>query len=187
MKTYEEFLVFLDDHLKCMSDFISVKDKNFHAICFATGRFLLSEPYRWETLMEKWFESPEVVKPEKEEMLAFFKNTKGLPFSFRKELETGDMDTLYMAYDILFPILVLKNEFLSSIFREDIRAWRFKKVFRQHKRKIKKVKEFIDGVKNNNEFLDLMRKFTRDLEGYSLTLINNKKLLDQAIKKIEEN
>lgn len=187
MKTYEEFLVFLDDHLKSMSDFVPMKDKNFHAICFATGRFLLSEPYRWETLIEEWFEAPEVAKPGKEEMLEFYKNTKGLPLSFRKELETGDLDTLYKAYEILFPIIVLKNEFLSSIFREDIRARRFKLVFRQHKRRIKKVKEFVDGVKNNKEFLELMRKFTKDLEGFSLTLINNKKLLDQAIKKIEES
>lgn len=187
MKTYEEFLVFLDDHLKSMSDFIPMKDKNFHAICFATGRFLLSEPYRWESLMGKWFEAPKVAEPGKEELLEFFKNTKGLPLSFRKELETEDWDTLYKGYEILYPILVLKNEFLSSIFREDIRFRRFKKVFRQHKRKIKKVKEFVDKVKGNKEFLELMRKFTKDLEGYSLTLINNKKLLDQAIKKIEES
>lgn len=187
MKTYEEFLVFLDDHLKSMSDFIPMKDKNFHAICFATGRFLLSEPYRWESLIGKWFNPPEVAKPGEGELLDFFKNTVGLPLSFRKELQTGDLDTLYRAYEILFPILILKDEFLSSIFREDIRARRFKKVFRQYSRKIKKVKEFVDGVKDNEEFLELMRKFTKDLEGFSLTLINNKKLLDQAIKKIEES
>lgn len=186
MKTYEEFLVFLDDHLKSMSDFIAVTDKDFHAICYTTGRFLLSEPYRWETLLEKWFQRPEVEKPGKDELLDFFKR-KGMPLSFRKELSGNDMDTLYEAYDLLFPILVTKDEFLSSVFRDDIKARRYKKVFRQSKRKLKRVQDFVAANKTNDDFLELMRKFTKDLEGFSLTLINNKNLLDQAIKKIEES
>lgn len=186
MKTYEEFLVFLDDHLKSMSDFIPVTDKDFHAVCLATGRFLLSEPYRWETLMEKWFQAPEVEKPGKDELLDFFKKRKGMPLSFRKELLAGDLDTLYKAYELLFPILVTKDEFLSSIFRDDIKARRYKKVFRQNERKIKRVRDFVNTMKENADFLELMRKFTKDLEGFSLTLINNKNLLDQAIKKIED-
>lgn len=186
MKTYEEFLVFLDDHLKSMSDFIAVTDRDFHAVCFTTGRFLLSEPYRWETLMNNWFQAPEVEKPGKEELLAFFNERKGMSRSFRKELMANDLETLYKAYDLLFPLLVTKDEFLTSIFRDDIKAQRYKKVFRQSKRKIKRVGDFVNKMKTNGDFLELMRKFTKDLEGFSLTLINNKNLLDQAIKKIED-
>lgn len=186
MKTYEEFLEFLDDHLKSMSDFIPVMDRDYHAVCFATARFLLTEPYRWETLLEKWPETPEVPKPDKKELVQFFKTKKGLPLSFRKELVDKNYDTLYIAYDLLYAILVLKDEFLTSIFRNDARARRFKKVFRESDAKIKRIKDFLQRVKKNNDFLELMRKFTKDLSGFSLTLINNKKLLDQAIKKLEE-
>lgn len=107
MKTYEDFLVFLDDHLKSMTDFIDASHRDFHAICAATGRFLLSEPYRWEKLLEKWPELPEVPKPGEKELLEFFKSRKGLPLSFRKELKTNDLDTLYKAYDFLYAVLVL--------------------------------------------------------------------------------
>ncbi|MCP5108279.1 MAG: hypothetical protein GY950_33140 [bacterium] len=186
MKTYEEFLVFLDDHLKSMSDFIPVTDKDFHAICTATARFLLSEPFRWEKLLPDWPKEPEVPKPGEKEMLEFFKTNKGMPLSFRKELMANDLDTLYKAYYLFFAILVLKDEFLVSVFRDDVRARRYKKVFKQSERKLTRIEDFINEMKSNENFLSLMRKFTKDLEGFSLTLINNKNLLDQAIKKIEE-
>lgn len=186
MKTYEEFLVFLDDHLKSMSDFIPVKDKDFHAVCFTLGRFLLSEPYRWEELLNDWPKMPQVVKPGEKELLEFFNTHKGMKLSFRKELKNNDIDALYKAYDWLFPMLVTKDDFLSSVFRDDIKARRFKKVLRQAEKKVKRVTEFVDVYKKDAKFLELMRQFTTDLSGFSLTLINNKNLLDQAIKKIEE-
>jgi hypothetical protein len=187
MKTYEDFLVFLDDHLKSMTDFIDASHRDFHAICAATGRFLLSEPYRWEKLLENWPEMPKVPKPNENELLEFFKTKKGLSLSFRKELKENDLDTLYKAYDLLYAMLVIKDDFLTAVFGEDIKRRRYKKIFRQSGAKIKRIKDFINPRKTDENFLNLMRKFTKDLEGFSLTLINNRNLLHKAIKKIEEN
>lgn len=186
MKTYEDFLVFLDDHLKSMTDFIPARHRDFHAVCAATGRFLLSEPYRWEKLLPEWPKEPEVERPGKDEMLAFFKEHKGLTVSFRKELAAGDMEALGKAYDLMFSILVLKDELLTSVFREDIKRRRYKRIYRMSTTRLKRVEAFIDKNKGNEAFLDLMRKFTRDLEGFSLTLINNRNLLHQAIDKIQQ-
>ncbi len=186
MKTYEDFLAFLNEHLKSMTDFVAATDKDFHPICFATGRFLLQEPYRWEKLMDQWLEAPQVETPDDNQCLEFYQLNKRLANSFRKELKGDDLDTLHKAYRLFYPILVLKSEFVSSIFREDILAHRYKKVFRESKAKVDRIKAFITEKKEDKAFLELMRKFTKDLEGFSLTLINNKKLLDQAIKKIEE-
>ncbi|MCP4219287.1 MAG: hypothetical protein GY765_31930 [bacterium] len=186
MKTYEDFLVFLDDHLKSMTDFIPASHNDFHAICYATARLLLAEPYRWEKLIDQWMEKPGVEKPEQEQLLEFYATTKGLPLSFRKELKADDYETLHRGYELLFPLIVQKHEFLHSIFRDDVRARRFKKVFKESEKKIERVRDFISEKIKEESFLGLMKKFTKDLEGFSLTLINNLNLLDQAIKKIEE-
>ncbi|MCP4152904.1 MAG: hypothetical protein GY757_34545 [bacterium] len=187
MKTYEDFLLFLDDHLKSMTDFIPASDKDFHAICITTGRLLLSEPYRWEKLLDEWMTLPEVTVPGNDELLEFFTSKKGFKLSFRKELLAKDYETMGNAYKIIYPLLVIKHEFLSSIFRDDIKARRFKQIYKESGKKIIRVRNFITSrVKDDVKFLELMQKFTKDLEGFSLTLINNKNLLDQAIKKIEE-
>jgi hypothetical protein len=80
---------------------------------------------------------------------------------------------------------VTKDEFLTSIFREDIINRRFKKIFRNSKTRINRITEKINKLKKNNEVVQLMKRFTKDLSGFSLTLINNKKLLDQAVVKLK--
>ncbi len=186
MKTYEEFLVFLDDHLRSMTNFIPATHKDFHSICYATGRFLLSEPYRWEQLLANWPVTPEdPPKISNEELRDYFTKTKGMPLSFRKELKENDYQKLQTAYNFLFHLLIGKDEFLTAVFRDEIVARRFKRILKQKDKKLKRVLEFLNSMKGNEAFLELMRKFTKDLSGFSLTLINNKHLLDQAIKKIE--
>jgi len=182
MKTYEEFLEFLETHLNHMSDFVPVDSKDFHAVCYATASFLLAEPYRWEKLLPEWPKLPQVEKPEESELLEFFEK-KGMSVSFGKELKANDLDTLYNAYDLLFPCLVLKDDFLTAVFREDLPRRRYKKIFKQSNRKIERVVNTINSLKIRDEFIALMKQFTADLEGFSLTLINNKRLLDQVVQK----
>jgi hypothetical protein len=184
MKTYEEFLVFLEEHLNHMTDFVPASSKDFYPVCFATARFLLSEPYRWEQMFDEWPKQPEVERPAENELLQFYKTTKGLPLSFRKELKAGDLDTLFDAYTLIHPIIVTKDEFLTSVFREDIRHRRYKKVYKQSKSKIKRVIGKIQLMKKDKNFIGLMQQFTKDLSGFSLTLINNRKLLDQVVTKM---
>ena len=184
MKTYEDFLVFLEEHLNHMSDFIPVSDRDFHPVCFAIARFLLAEPYRWENLLATWPQLPGVAKPLETELINFFKNQKGLPHSFRKELAEHNLETLYQAYNLLYPALIVKDDFLRSVFREDLLARKYKTLFRESDKKIKRVTEKINQLKNNTDFHPLMQRFTKDLSGFSLTLINNWKLLDQAVGKL---
>ncbi len=184
MKTYEEFLVFLEEHLKHMTDFVPASQRIFYPVCFATAWFLLSEPYRWEALIPDWPKLPVVPKPSEKELLDFFKTTKGMVLSFKKELATNDLDTLYKAYDLLYPICITKDDFLNSVFRLDIQARRFKQIFRESETTLAKVLERITTMKSDPSFIRLMQKFTKDLSGYSLTLINNKKLLDQVVLKL---
>lgn len=184
MKTYEDFLVFLEEHLNHITDFIEPTDKDFFSVCTATARFLLSEPYRWKDLMKTWPAIAEVEKPSEGQLLEFYNTTKGMKLSFRKELKENDLDTLYKAYDLLFPALVLKDEFLASVFRHDLQARRYKKIFRESKKKIPRVIEFIGRMKEDGNFLELMETFTADLSGFSLTIINNQKLLDQVVNKL---
>jgi hypothetical protein len=187
MKTYEDFLEFLEVHLKHITDFIPGSDRDFRPLCFSVARFLLEEPYRWEKLVADWPQLPTVEKPSRDELLEFYKTNKGLPLSFRKEIKTNDYDTLYKAYELLHPILITKHEFLTGIFREDIAARRFKKIFKESEKKIKRIEEKANLLKNQQSFIELMRKFTKDLSGFSLTLINNKKLLDQAVDKLAKD
>jgi hypothetical protein len=184
MKTYEEFLDFLQEHLNHMTDFVPAANSEFHPVCFATARFLLSEPYRWETLISDWPKISEVPKPSETELLDFFKTTKGMALSFRKELAANDLDTLHKAYTLLYPICVTKDEFLTSVFRMHIQARRFKRIFKEGEKTLAVVQERINTMKSNASFIRLMQKFTKDLSGFSLTLINNKKLLDQAVLKL---
>lgn len=184
MKTYEEFLEFLNEHLKNMSDFIPVSDPDFHSVCFATGRFLLTEPYRWEEKLKNWPVIPKTEKPEEKQLLDFFQ-VSGLRKSFNKELNENNQEILHKAYELFFPIIISKDEFMISLFRDDLKARRYKKIFRSAGQKIDRVTDFINRHKTNSQFLELMRKFTHDLSGFSLTLINNKKLLDQAIDTIQ--
>lgn len=184
MKTYEEFVEFLEEHLSHMTDFVAVTETDFHPVCFATARFLLDEPYNWEKKIIDWPSVPKPPKPTEEEMLNFFTTTKGMKLSFRKELKENNLDALYKAYDLLFPSLVTKDEFLTSIFRDDLKRRRYKKVFKASNRKIKQVKEHIGVLKKEESFIALMRQFTKDLSGFSLTLINNRNLLEQAIQNI---
>lgn len=183
MKTYEEFLVFLEEHLNHMSDFVPVTNKDFHSICYATARFLLCEPFRWEKLIVDWPQLPKVEKPSEEDLIAFYNEHKGLNISFKKELNANDLPTLYKGYNLLHPILVSKDEFLTAIFREDIPNRRYKKIFKASERKITRIIQLINGLKEEDGFHRLMKKFTSDLEGFSLTLINNKRLLDQVVSK----
>lgn len=184
MKTYEDFLAFLEEHLKPINTFIPVSDNDFHPICIAVARFMLSEPYRWESLLDKWPKVPEILKPTEEELTDFFKTRTGLPLSFKKELSNNDYPALYKAYNILFPIIVLKDDFYSSIFRTDILRRRWKTIIKGSDAKIKRIIEKINTFKNEKTFIQLMTKFTGDLSGFSLTLINNKKLLDQVVTKL---
>ncbi len=184
MKTYEEFLSFLEEHLNHMTDFVPASNSDFYPVCFATARYLLSEPYRWEKLFAEWFKAPDVAKPSEKEMLDFFNNTKGMKLSFHKELKTNDLETLYKAYELLFPICVTKHEFLTSVFRKDIEARRFKTIFKQNVKTIDRVVDKINLMKEDKSFIQLMKTFTTDLSGFSLTLINNKNLLDQVVTKI---
>jgi len=184
MKTYEDFLVFLEDHLKSLHDFIPVADEDFHPVCFAVARFLLSEPYRWEKLLDKWPHVPHVKKPEKKELIDFFETHKGLPRSFAKELKEENFDVLHKAHALMYLIFVQKDDFISSIFREDARARKYKKIFNESEKKIKRITEKINGFKHNPEFHKLIKKFTSELAGFSLTLINNNKLLDQTVDKL---
>lgn len=181
MRTYEDFLLFLEEHLKSIKEFIPTSDKDFHPICFALARFLLSEPYRWTALMENWPTLPEVQQPEKNAVLEFFQAHKGLPLSFRKELQEDDYATLEAAYKFLFPILITKDEFLTAIFRQDIHSRRYKKIFKEREKKIARIIEKLNSFKRNPSFIELMTKFTSDLAGFSLTLINNKKLTDKVV------
>lgn len=184
MKTYEDFLVFLEEHLNHIRDFIPASDKDFRSVCFAVARFLLEEPYRWETLAKDWPKLPQVEKPGEDELVEFYRSRKGLPLSFRKELVANDIDTLYKAYELMQPIFVTKDDFVTSMFRDDIKRRRYKRIFKQSTKKIPRVIEKINRLKNEQSMLELMRKFTADLAGFSLTLINNKKLLDQAVDKL---
>lgn len=184
MKTYEEFIVFLEEHLNHMTDFVPASSKDFYPVCYATARFLLSEPYRWEQLFDDWPKMPEVEKPGQDELLGFYKSTKGLPPSFRKELKENDLETMYDAYNLLHPIIVTKDEFLTSVFREDIKHKRYKKIYRRGKGKIKRITKTIDKMKKDKKFIGLMQQFTKDLSGFSLTLINNRNLLDQVVIKM---
>jgi len=184
MKTYEDFLVFLEEHLNHITDFIPNSDKHFRPVCFAVARFLLSEPYRWKSLFSQWPSLPTPPQPSQDQLLEFFNTQKGLNISFKKELTENNLDALYKAYNLLYPILITKHEFLNSIFRPDIRARRFKKIVKESEAKIKRVIEFITLMKHNDNFIQLMEKFTNDLSGFSLTVIDNKKLLDQVVEKL---
>lgn len=184
MKTYEDFLVFLEEHLNHIRDFIPASDKDFRSVCYAIARFLLSEPYRWETLAEEWPRLPGVEKPEEEELVQFYRSRKGLPLSFGKELKANDIDTLYKAYDLMQPIFIGKDDFITAIFRDDIKRRRYKRIFKQSTKKIPRVIDKINRLKRQESMQELMRKFAKDLAGFSLTLINNKKLLDQAVDKL---
>lgn len=187
MKTYEDFLLFLEKHLKQMATLVPVTDQDFYPFCTAVSRFLLSEPYRWEKLIEEWPILPEVAKPSQDELLNFFNQTKRLPISFKKELMENDYETLYLAYNLMQPILIRKDEFLTSIFREDIQHHRYKKIFGQSQSKIKRITKTINQMKKNQDFIKLAKQFTTDLSGFSLTLINNQNLLEQALKKMMED
>jgi hypothetical protein len=184
MKTYEDFLIFLEEHLKTITDYIPASDGDFHPISFAIARFLLSEPYRWEALVGEWPKIPKVPKPSESELMEFYKKYKGFQLSFRKELKEKNTDVLYKAYYIFYPIFVLKDEFFTSIFREDTHARRYKKIFNGSEMKIFRVTEKINAIKKIPSFHQLMKKFTSELAGFSLTLINNKKLLDQVVDKL---
>ncbi len=186
MKTYEDFLKFLEDHLKPFTQFVPASDIDFHAICTAIARFLLSEPYRWEILLNNWPQTPKIPKPSEKELNDFFMKNKGFPVSFRKEIKERNYTVLYQAYDLMYSILILKDEFLTSIFREEILSRKYKKIFKESKPKIKRITAKIDSFKTNKPFLQLITKFTAELAGFSLTVINNKKLLDQVVDKLAD-
>jgi hypothetical protein len=73
---------------------------------------------------------------------------------------------------------------LTSVFRQDIASKRYKTIFKQSEKKIARVIEKINLMKENKSFIQLMQQFTTDLSGFSLTLINNKNLLDQVVTKM---
>ncbi len=184
MRTYEDFLNFLEEHLQQVSDFIATSDEDFRAVCSAVARFLLSEPFRWESLIDHWPKLPQPTKPSQNELIEFFKNNKGLPLSFKKELDQDDFDCLFQAYNLMYPIFILKDDFYTSIFRNEIRARKYKKIFKESGIIIPRIIEKISRLKKEKSFIDLVRKFTSDLSGFSITLINNKKLLDQVVDKL---
>ncbi|MGE5342279.1 MAG: hypothetical protein ACM3SY_12455 [Candidatus Omnitrophota bacterium] len=187
MRTYEDFLTFLEKHLTPLTDFIPASDDDFHPICHALARFMLSEPYRWENLLNEWPVLPtNVPKPAENELLDFFKNNKGLPLSFGKELQENQCEKLYTAYNVLYPIFVLKDDFLTSIFRKESHSRKYKKIVREGETKINRIIERINALKTNQEFTQFMSRFTAELSGFSLTLINNKKLLDTVVDKLAE-
>ncbi len=181
MKTYEDFLRFLKEHIRVFGRFVPGTDPDSIPFIQSVCRFLLSEPYRFQTLLEDW---PSVTVPEKPDrtvLLAFFKEHKGLPLSFRKELQAGDETALRTAYRALFPVLVRKEEFCCSVFREEIKKRKFKTVARQFDERTDRIRKKVGGLKKNPDFIQALTAFTKDLQGFSLTLIQNKNLLDQAI------
>jgi len=182
MKTYEEFLEFLKEHLKEFIKIFPVNDEDFFPLVFAFARFLLSEPYRWNELIKDWPEIKRVNEDDEKNILEFFNKTKGMKLSFRKELMNRDLDTLKDAYSLFYPMIELRDNFLNSIFRLDIKSRRYKKIYRESSEKISRIIKKINQLKEDERIIPLIKKFTSDLSGFSLTLINNKNLLEQAIK-----
>jgi hypothetical protein len=184
MKTYEDFLQFLKSHIREFSRFVPVGDEDFHSFMYALCRFLLSEPYRFQTLLPDW---PQIAIPEKpsdDALLGFFKEHKGLPRSFAKELKAGDLTTLRQAYAILFPICVQKDDFTSAIFRKESKSRKYKAIVAAFPSRFGRLQKRFAGLKKDPNFLRVIEAFTKDLTGFSLTLIQNRNLLDQAVAEV---
>ncbi len=182
MKTYEEFLDFLKEHLEEFIDIFPKEDEDFFPLTFAFARFLLLEPYRWKELIKEWPKVNFAEENDEEKIINFFNKTKGMKLSFRKELLNNDIEILKKAYSLFYPIIELRDDFLNSIFRLDLKSRRYKKIFKHSDELIKRIVKKINELKNNKKIISLIEKFTGDLSGFSLTLINNKNLLEQAIK-----
>jgi hypothetical protein len=184
MKTYQEFLDYLKVFLKDFSTCLPVRDPDYAAIAFALARFLIADQYRWHAKLAAWPELPTVALPSDKEVVTFFSQHKGLPLSFRQELAARRMGPLRQAYAVLFPMLVLKHDFVAAIFRADLKARRFKAILRGYEARLGVISAKIAGLKRTPEFNAVCKRFTDHLVGYSLTLLQNKKLLDEALEAI---
>lgn len=182
MKTYEDFLLFLRSHLGGFRKHFAGEEPDAYHLLFAVARFLLSEPYRWQSLLTEWPHPVHADQRSDDEVRQFFQQHKGLPASFRKELQNDDLAALHRAYAVLFPMLTLKDEFSSAIFREEVRSRRYKAICREYPLRSQRVARKLKHLTQNHDFRRQMESFTKDLHGFSLTLIQNKNLLDQAVR-----
>ncbi|HNX96626.1 MAG TPA: hypothetical protein PKK12_03005 [Candidatus Aminicenantes bacterium] len=182
MKTYEEFLEYLTDQLRQASPLLSPDDDDFYPAAFTLLRFLLSEPYRWESRLASWPPPPRQSEIPETELLSFFSSHKGLLVSFGTEWRQRNFPPLRAAHAVLFPLLVEKDDLATALYWDGGRSRRFKQVVRDLPERATRVREKLAGLTRDPRFLPFAREFVAGLMGFSLTLLSNRLLLDQAIQ-----
>jgi len=182
VKTYEEFLEYLTTRLRQASPLLSPNDDDFYPAAFTLLRFLLAEPYRWESRLADWPAPPRRPEVPESELLSFFSSHKGLLVSFGAEWRQRNLPPLRAAHAVLFPLLIEKDDLATALYWDGGRSRRFKQVVRDLPERAARVREKLTVLTRDPRFFPFAGEFVAGLKGFSLTLLQNRLLLDQAIR-----
>lgn len=140
------------------------------------------EIFSWKV----WLDPDRIETKPDEFILNFFENHPGLNKNYESEIRERDWTSLREAFSRLYPILGLRDPFLSALFHEEIESEDYRRIVSGFEEKVSRAVKDIEILKGHPGFFKGLETFADQLLSLNLDLISQDKVqtvLADLIKK----
>lgn len=109
-------------------------------------------------------------------VLNFFRKHPALNRIYEAEIKNKESETLREAFNRLYPILGLRDPFLSALFYEELEASDFKKVVKNFEEKVSRAKNDIETFEDKSRLLEGLKAFAGETASLSIDLMSEDKV-----------
>jgi hypothetical protein len=119
-------------------------------------------------------------------VLNFFKHQSSLNRIYEIEIKNKDMKTLREAFNRLYPILGLKDPFLSALFYQELKSSDFKKIVKEFDEKVSRAREDIEAFEDKSRLFEGLKTFAEEVASLNIDFMSKdevQEIVANTIKK----
>jgi hypothetical protein len=119
-------------------------------------------------------------------VLNFFKSHPDLKKVYETEIESRDKDKLREAFNRLYPILGLKDPFLSALFYDELKSRDFRKIVKNFQEKVSHAREDIEAFGDKSRLLEGLETIAAEMASLSIHFMSEDEVQEVVAKTIKK-
>ncbi len=179
----------IENAVKILSEFVPEKTGLYFPVISSALIWLVNRHQDWKKSIYSWevWPDPNFLKNKPDEfILDFFRQKDSLRQYFSQQIEAEDMDFLRNAFCSLYPILGLKDPFLSALFAREIKSKNFKKVLIEFENRVREAKDAISPLRGNKDFIRKLGSVLKEIGAMCAGVLSQKEIQEMVADIVKE-
>jgi len=174
----------IDGGFRILSEVFPLKSNLYFPLIYSTLVWALEKQEEWEEKIFSWeiWPDPGFVRTKPDAfILNFFGNNKSLALNFKEEVKEKDLKTLRKSFECLYPILGLKDPFLSCLFFEELKSEDYKKIVDNFEKRLYQAKRQLKTLKARPDLILRLKNFAFNASSLGLNILSQSKVQSAVV------